>query len=127
MNNILIFFVNVFIHVLQKQIIMTAIELQGSGGWVNAELTDEEITKSKLVPNIDKHFLASLEKMDPSKMLKHFCKNCNSEFDGATNYQIEEKPNEPVANGLILIERGQYTCHKCNSIIGEYRVFSQSQ
>jgi len=123
----LIFFVNVFIHVLQKQIIMTAIELQGSGGWVNAELTDEEITKSKLVPNIDKHFLASLEKMDPSKMLKHFCKNCNSEFDGATNYQIEEKPNEPVANGLILIERGQYTCHKCNSIIGEYRVFSQSQ
>ena len=123
----MIFFVNVFIHVLQKQIIMTAIELQGSGGWVNAELTDEEITKSKLVPNIDKHFLASLEKMDPSKMLKHFCKNCNSEFDGATNYQIEEKPNEPVANGLILIERGQYTCHKCNSIIGEYRVFSQSQ
>ena len=30
---------------------MTAIELQGSGGWVNAELTDEEVTKSKLVPN----------------------------------------------------------------------------
>ena len=27
---------------------MTAIELQGSGGWVNAELTDEEVTKSKL-------------------------------------------------------------------------------
>ena len=65
---------------------MTAIELQGSGGWVNAELTDEEVTKSKLVPNIDKHFLASLEKLDPSKMLKHFCKNCNSEFDGPTVY-----------------------------------------
>ena len=105
---------------------MTAIELQGSGGWVNAELTDEEIIKSKLVPNIDKHFLASLEKLDPSKMLKHFCKTCNSEFDGPTDFQVEEKPNEPVANGLILIERGQYTCHKCNSIIGEYRVFSQS-
>ena len=106
---------------------MTAIELQGSGGWVYAELTDEEVTKSKLVPNIDKHFLASLEKMDPSKMLKHFCKSCNSEFDGPTAYQIEEKPNEPVADGLILIERGQYTCHKCNNIIGEYRVFEKSQ
>ena len=35
---------------------MTAIELKGSGGWVNAELTDEEVSKSKLVPNIDKHF-----------------------------------------------------------------------
>ena len=106
---------------------MTAIELQGSGGWVNAELTDEEVTKSKLVPNIDKHFLASLEKLDPSKMLKHFCKSCNSEFDGPTAYQIEEKPNEPVADGLMLIERCQYTCHKCNAIIGEYRVFEKSQ
>ena len=106
---------------------MTATELQGSGGWVNAELTDEEVQKSKLVPNIDKHFLASLEKLDPSKMLKHFCKACNSEFDGPTAFQIEEKPNEEVANGLILIERGQYTCHKCNSTLGEYRVFSQPQ
>ena len=106
---------------------MTTIELQGSGGWVSAKLTDEEVSKSKLVPNIDKHFLASLEKLDLGKMLKHFCKTCDSEFDGPTQIQIEEKPNEPVANGLILIERGQYTCHKCNSIIGEYRVFSQSQ
>ena len=48
---------------------MTATELQGSGGWVNAELTDEEVQKSKLVPNIDKHFLASLEKLDPSKSI----------------------------------------------------------
>ena len=106
---------------------MTATELQGSGGWVNAELTDEEVQKSKLVPNIDKHFLPSLEKLDPSKMQQHFCKACNSEFDGPTAFQIEEKPNEEVANGLILIERGQYTCHKCSSTIGEYRVFSQPQ
>ena len=106
---------------------MTAIELQGSGGWVNAELSDEEVSKSKLVTNIDKHFLASLEKLDTSKMLKYFCKVCNTEFDGPTNIQIEEKPNEPVADGLILIERGQYTCNKCSSIIGEYRVFEKSQ
>ena len=106
---------------------MTATELQGSGGWVNAELTDEEIEKSKLVPSMEKYFLASLEKLDNEKMLKHFCKACNSEFDGPTGFQIEEKPNEEVANGLILIERGQYTCDKCSSTIGEYRVFSQPQ
>jgi len=28
---------------------------------------------------------------------------------------------------LILIERGQYVCQKCNSIIGEYRVFKKGQ
>ena len=58
-------------------------------------------------------------------MLKHFRKQCYSEFDGPTQIQIEEKPNEAVADGLILIERGQYTCHKCNTIIGEYRVFQK--
>ena len=77
--------------------------------------------------NMDKHFLASLEKLDTAKMIKHFCKQCNSEFDGPTQIQIEEKPNEAVADGLILIERGQYTCNQCNSIIGEYRVFKKSE
>jgi len=56
---------------------MTEIQLAGSGGWVHAELTDEQVTKSKLVPNMDKHFLASLEKLDTAKMIKHFCKQCN--------------------------------------------------
>ena len=106
---------------------MTEIQLAGSGGCVYAELTDEQVTKSKLVPNMDKHFLASLEKLDTTKMIKHFCKQCNSEFDGPTQIQIEESPNEAVADGLTLIERGQYTCHKCSSIIGEYRVFQKSE
>ena len=83
------------------------------------------ISKSKLVPNIDKHFLASLEKLDPTKMLKHFCKACNSEFDGPTKIQIEEQNNEEVSDELILVERGQYTCQRCDSIIAEYRVFKK--
>ena len=106
---------------------MTEIQLASSGGWVNADLTDEQVTKSKLIPNMDKHFLASLEKLDTSKMKKHFCKQCNSEFEGPTKIQVEESPNEAVADGLTLIERGQYTCHQCNSIIGEYRVFQKSE
>jgi uncharacterized protein with PIN domain len=106
---------------------LAEIQLAGSGGWINTNLTEEQVIKSKLVPNIDKHFLASLEKLDTTKMKKHFCKQCNSEFEGPTKIQIEESPNEVVADGLTLIERGQYTCHKCNSIIGEYRVFQKSE
>jgi len=60
-------------------------------------------------------------------MQKYFCKKCESEFDGSPKIQIEESPNEPVADGLILKERGQYTCDKCSSIIGEYRVFEKGQ
>lgn len=104
---------------------MTEIQLAGSGGWINTDVTDEQAAKSKLVPNIEKHFLASLQKLDVSKMKKYFCKQCNSEFDGPTLIKVEEKPNEDMADGLILLERGQYTCHKCNSIIGEYRVFEK--
>ncbi|MBT8243590.1 MAG: hypothetical protein HKP34_07860 [Nitrosopumilus sp.] len=104
---------------------MTELQLAGSGGWIYADVTEEQVTKSKLVPNMDKHFLAPIGKLDTTKMLKHFCKQCDSEFEGPTKIQIEEQPNEAVADGLILIERGQYTCHKCNSIIGEYRVFQK--
>ena len=54
--------------------------------------------------------------------LRH-CGSLKSEFDGPPKYQIEEKPNEEIADGLILVERGQYICYQCSSIIGEYRIF----
>jgi hypothetical protein len=60
-------------------------------------------------------------------MHKYFCKKCESEFDSSPKIQVEESPNEPVADGLILVERGQYTCHNCSSIIGEYRIFEKGQ
>ena len=74
---------------------------------------------------VGKCFLAPIGKLEEQKMQKYFCKTCESEFDGSPKIQIEESPNEPVADGLILKERGQYTCGKCSSIIGEYRVFAQ--
>ena len=37
----------------------------------------------------------------------------------------EENNREEVADNLVLIERGQYTCQKCNAVIGEYRVFEK--
>ena len=106
---------------------MVEIKLHGSGGYVIAELTDELATKSKLVPNIDKCFLAPVGKLPEKNMYKHFCNKCESEFSGPPKYQIEETPNEEIADGLILVERGQYICHQCTSIIGEYREFKKKE
>tara|TARA_B100000953_G_scaffold50378_1_gene38783 strand:+ start:116 stop:427 length:312 start_codon:yes stop_codon:yes gene_type:complete len=102
---------------------LVVLELHGSGGRVTADITDEQAKKADL--GVGKYFLAPVGKLAGQNMHKYFCKKCESDFDGSPKIQIEESPNESVADGLILIERGQYTCHECNSIIGEYRVFEK--
>ena len=102
---------------------MVILELHGSGGRVIADITDEQAKKADL--GVGKCFLAPIGKLQEENMHKYFCKKCESEFDASPKIQIEESPNESVADGLILKERGQYTCGKCSSIIGEYRVFGQ--
>lgn len=97
--------------------------LHGSGGYITADLTEEQAKKADL--GVGKLFLAPVGKLEESKMSKHYCKNCTVEFDKSPKIKLEENPNEIVADNLILIERGQYICHKCNSIIGEYRVFKK--
>ena len=104
---------------------MVVLELHGSGGRIIADITDEQAKKADL--GVGKCFLAPVGKLVEQNMQKYFCKKCESEFDGSPKIQIEESPNEAVADGLILVERGQYTCHKCSSIIGEYRVFKKGQ
>ncbi len=103
---------------------LTELKLHGSGGHIFADVTDEQAKQADL--GVGMMMLAPIGKLDAVKMKKHYCKTCESEFDGPTNFQIEEQPNEQVAEGLVLAERGQYTCHKCSSIIGEYRVFSRN-
>ena len=66
-------------------------------------------------------FLAPIGKVDAAKMSKYHCKSCETEFDGPPAVRVEESPNEEVAENLILLERGQYVCKRCDSIIGEYR------
>jgi len=97
--------------------------VHGSGGYIIADLTEEQIKKADL--GVGKLFLAPIGKLEVDKMLKHFCKNCNTEFDKPPKIQLEENTNEEVADNLILVERGQYTCQQCNFIIGEYRVFEK--
>jgi len=103
---------------------MAEFKVQGSGGYVIAELTDEQAKKADL--GVEKLFLAPIGKIETEKMFKHYCNNCETEFENPPKIQIEENPNEEVAENLILVERGQYTCEKCSSIIGEYRVFKKN-
>ena len=90
-----------------------------------ADITEDQAKKADL--GVGKCFLAPVGKLEEKNMQKYFCKKCDLDFDGSPKIQIEESPNEPVADDLILIERGQYVCQKCNSIIGEYRVFKKGQ
>ena len=102
---------------------MVETKLYGSGGYVIADITDEQAKKADL--GVGKLFLAPIGKLEEQKMSKHYCKECEAEFDNPPKIQLEENTNEEVADNLVLVERGQYTCEKCNSIIGEYRVFKK--
>ncbi len=102
---------------------MVVLELYGSGGWISADITDEQAKKADL--GVGKCFLAPIGKLREEDMHRYFCKKCETEFAVSPKIQVEESPNESVADGLILVERGQYTCNRCSSIIGEYRVFEQ--
>ena len=102
---------------------MTELKVQGSGGYVIAELTEEQAKKADL--GVGKLFLAPIGKIETEKMSKHYCNVCETEFENPPKIHLEESTNEEVADNLILVERGQYTCEKCNAIIGEYRVFKK--
>jgi len=103
---------------------MSEVKLEGSGGYIIADISEEQAKKADL--GVGKLFLAKADKIESEKMKKHYCKKCEAEFDSPPKIQVEEKENEQISDNLILVERGQYTCEKCNSIIGEYRVFKKN-
>ncbi|MDE0526993.1 MAG: PRC-barrel domain-containing protein [Thaumarchaeota archaeon] len=95
-------------------------KLRGSGGYVVAALTDEQQTKASIGgPDL---FLAPLCRMDTDRMSKHMCNMCDKEYEGPPEIHYEN-PNEEVAQGLTLVEKGRYFCKVCNSTIAEYREF----
>ena len=95
-------------------------KLRGSGGFVMAQVTDEQQRKGNLGgPDL---FLAPIGRLDVESMKKYTCNTCDKEYDGGPKIEYEN-PNEEVAENLILAERGQYLCTTCGSPIAEYREF----
>ena len=97
-------------------------KLRGSGGFVIAQVTDEQQSKGNLGgPDL---FLAPIGRLDVESIKKYTCNTCDKEYEGSPKIEYEN-PNEEVAENLILAERGQYQCTVCSSLIAEYRVFSK--
>ena len=97
-------------------------KLRGSGGFVMAQVTDEQQSKGNLGgPDL---FLAPIGRLDVESIKKYTCNTCDKEYEGGPKIEYEN-PNEEVAENLILVERGQYLCTTCGSPIAEYREFKK--
>ena len=97
-------------------------KLRGSGGFVMAQVTDEQQRKGNLGgPDL---FLAPIGRLDAESIKKYTCNTCDKEYEGGPKIEYEN-PNEEVAENLILAERGQYLCTTCGSPIAEYREFKK--
>jgi sporulation protein YlmC with PRC-barrel domain len=97
-------------------------KLRGSGGFVMAMVTDEQQNKGNLGgPDL---FLAPVGRLDSEKISKYYCNTCEKEYQGSPKIDYEA-PNEVVAENLVLLEKGQYICTSCGSILAEYRNFSK--
>jgi sporulation protein YlmC with PRC-barrel domain len=97
-------------------------KLRGSGGFIMATVNDDQQRKGNLGgPDL---FLAPIGRLDSEKISKYYCNTCEKEYEGAPKIEYEN-PNETVAENLILLEKGQYICTTCGSILAEYRDFSK--
>lgn len=96
-------------------------KLRGSGGYVMAQVTDEQQREGSLGgPDL---FLAPIGRLDPASISKYHCNTCEKDFEGSPKIEYQN-PNEQVAENLTLLERGQYKCG-CGAPIAEYRKFSK--
>ena len=97
-------------------------KLRGSGGYIMATVTDEQQRKGNLGgPDL---FLAPVGRIEIDKISKYFCNTCEKDYEGSPKIDYET-PNEMVADNLILMEKGQYVCTTCGSVLAEYRNFSK--
>ena len=98
-------------------------KLRGSGGYVMAQVSDEQQRKGNLGgPDL---FLAPIGRLDVEKISKYYCNTCEKDYEGGPKIEFEN-PNEEVAENLVLRERGQYLCTTCGSTIAEYRDFQKT-
>ena len=87
-----------------------------------ASVTDDQQRKGNLGgPDL---FLAPVGRIDVDKISKYFCNTCEKDYEGSPKIDYEN-PNELVADNLMLLEKGQYICTACGSVLAEYRNFSK--
>ncbi|MFL6326365.1 MAG: hypothetical protein ACJ71I_02660 [Nitrososphaeraceae archaeon] len=97
-------------------------KLLGSGGYAFAKLTEQEEIKASLgVPQI---FLSNLGRLNEDRFTKYYCNKCAKEYPGSPSIRYEN-PNEELGEDVILIEKGEYRCRTCNSILSFYRKFNK--
>lgn len=97
-------------------------KLRGSGGYIMANVTDEQQQKGNLGgPDL---FLAPVGRLDSDKISKYFCNTCEKDYEGSPKVEYDN-PNEEVAENLTLVEKGQYICNTCGSTLAEYREFQK--
>jgi sporulation protein YlmC with PRC-barrel domain len=97
-------------------------KLRGSGGYIMANVNDDQQRKGSLGgPDL---FLAPVGRLDSEKITKYYCNTCEKEYEGGPKIDFET-PNEVVAENLVLLEKGQYICTTCGSVLAEYRNFSK--
>jgi sporulation protein YlmC with PRC-barrel domain len=97
-------------------------KLRGSGGFIMATVNDNQQRKGNLGgPDL---FLAPIGRLDSEKISKYYCNTCEKEYEGSPKIEYEN-PNEIVAENLVLLEKGQYMCTTCGSVLAEYRDFSK--
>jgi len=73
-------------------------KLRGSGGFVIAQVTDEQQRKGNLGgPDL---FLAPIGRLDVESVKKYTCNTCDKEYEGSPKIEYEN-PNEEVAEILI--------------------------
>jgi sporulation protein YlmC with PRC-barrel domain len=96
-------------------------KLRGSGGYVIARISDYEQKKGNLGgPEL---FIAGIGRLPKDRILKYYCNKCEKDYSSSPDLNYEN-PNEEVGEGVILIEKGEYKCSVCNSVISQYRKFN---
>jgi sporulation protein YlmC with PRC-barrel domain len=99
-------------------------KLRGSGGYVLAKITEEEQKRGNLGgPEL---FLAGVGRLDEKRFSKYYCNKCEKQFDGPPSI-VYDNPNEDLGEGVVLEEKGEYKCNKCNNTIAQYRKFLSPQ
>lgn len=100
---------------------ISRVRVKGSGGYILADLYDEEVGRARLAGEL---FIGALGRVDEARIISYYCNSCGKEFKGSPMIRSSDA-GEEVAKGHLLLEQGEYVCRECNGTIARYKVFSR--